>query len=38
MTRRQLDEANSLVSAQSISRQPDSAPSSPAGLSLLSNP
>lgn len=38
MTRRQLDEANSLVSAQSISRQPDSAPSSPAGLSLLPNP
>jgi TPR repeat protein len=38
MTRRQLDQANSLVSAQSISRQPDSAPSSPAGLSLLPNP
>jgi TPR repeat protein len=38
MTRKQLDEANSLVSAQSLSPQPGSAPAIPAARSLFPNP
>lgn len=38
MTRNQLDQANSLISAQSLSPQPSSAPSIPDALSLFPNP
>jgi TPR repeat protein len=38
MTRKQLDEANTLVSSQSTQPGPSGAPSSPAALSLLPNP